>query len=243
MSDPLAPLASLTLPDSQRMTASAQAALSMASEYKITCDESYQLAAEELTAIKAKQKLLEAQRTAITGPMNTALKAVNDLFRQPTTLLVQAETAIKRSMLAYTDYVADQAREAQLAAAAAERAAREAADAQRREADALARAGNVEAAAAAMDAATSTEMAVAMSAPMVPVAPKVTGISKPRVTYKARVSDMRAFVQHALTDENAMAMLGVSEQALNGLARALGHGLKMPGVEVYEERTIAARAA
>jgi hypothetical protein len=242
-SNALTPLASIKLPDSALLEQQAQSMLAMVTNYPIEDDESYGFAGEELRGIKARQKSLEESRTAITGPMNTALKAVNDLFRKPAALLDQAEAAIKKSMIAYTNKVAEEAREARRKAEELERQAAAEAEARRKEADALAAAGKEEEAAAAMEASFSAEMAVAQATPPVVTPIKVAGISKVSSTYKARVVDMRALVQHALTDESVMALISIDEKKLNQLARALGTSLKYPGVEVYTEQNISARAA
>jgi multidrug efflux pump subunit AcrA (membrane-fusion protein) len=55
---------------------------------------------------------VEDRRTAITKPLNQALKQVNDLFRGPREFLVEAEKRLKDSILLYTR------RQEQLAAAA-----------------------------------------------------------------------------------------------------------------------------
>ena len=59
-----------------------------------TPDES-EFAAEMLQDVKARHKALEAERKKITGPLNAATKAVNDLFRKPRTLLERAERTLK----------------------------------------------------------------------------------------------------------------------------------------------------
>lgn len=149
----------------------AQAALTSAQDLIIDSPSMYELAGEELRNIKALQKKVEESRTSITGPLNAALKAVNDLFRAPKEYLEQAEAAVKRPMVAFTqeqERIAAEARRAAEAAAAAERrrlaeeqaaqelAAREAAEAAaaaQRQADEAAAAGDAETAAAAQEQA------------------------------------------------------------------------------------------
>ena len=91
----LAPLAAIAAPDAASLNTRAQSALAMVELMVIDSQETYELAADELKAIKTKAKTLEDQRTSITGPINKALKAVNDLFRAPGTYLEQAEKIIK----------------------------------------------------------------------------------------------------------------------------------------------------
>lgn len=102
----------------------AQAALTSAGDIIIDSPEMLVIAGEELREIKTMQKTVEAQRVAITGPLNAALKAVNDLFRPPAEFLVKAEASVKQSVLTYTV-------EQERIAAAARRAAEIAAQAER----------------------------------------------------------------------------------------------------------------
>ena len=80
---------------------SAQDALSTAQAYVIDSPDMYQLAAGELMQVMALKKTGESQRTAITGPMNAALKAVNAHFKSPMEWLDLAEQTLKRAMLKY----------------------------------------------------------------------------------------------------------------------------------------------
>ncbi len=91
----------LNLPDLATMNRSADSALRMAKSFVIQNDDDYALATEELQSVKARINKLEDTRTGITGPMNKALKAINDLFRSPMENLKAAEVAIKASMLTY----------------------------------------------------------------------------------------------------------------------------------------------
>ena len=92
MTDPniLAPVAALTLPDAAGLTSRAQQALAFIEEFEVDSAETYALAGDELKAIKARANALEQQRTGITGPINSALRAINDLFRGPAGLLERA---------------------------------------------------------------------------------------------------------------------------------------------------------
>lgn len=103
------------------LTNQAQAALSGAADLVIDSPTMFEMASDDLMAVKALQKQVEAQRTAITGPLNAATKAVNDLFRAPKEYLEQAEAALKRPMVAWT---AEQERLAAVARREAEEQAR-----------------------------------------------------------------------------------------------------------------------
>ncbi len=183
-----------------------EAALSSAKDLVIDSADMYQIAAEELREIKAMQKRVEEKRTAITVPLNAALKAVNDLFRAPAAFLVQAEAAVKKPMVEWTN---EQERLAAVARREAEEQARkererlaaiqrEAEEAQRRAAEAsrkaheeaqrLAAAGDAAAAVAAQqeaqaqaevaEAAQSDAQDAAFTAEIVTFAPTVAAAAK-----------------------------------------------------------------
>lgn len=82
----------------------------------IASTEDYTLAGQVLQAVKAEWKAVEADRVAITGPMNAALKAANDHFRWPLETLKGLETSIKGKLATYTRE-AEEARVAAMVAA------------------------------------------------------------------------------------------------------------------------------
>jgi hypothetical protein len=184
----------------------AQSALASATDLVIDSPTMYELASDELKNIKGLQKTVEEKRTTITGPLNAALKAVNDLFRAPAQFLVQAEAACKRSMITYTTEqerlvaearrVAEEATRKERDRLAAEqreqeRIAREAAEASvraQREAQEAAARGDKEAAARAQEearqqaeasqAAQAEAQAAAMTAEVVTVTPTAAAPAK-----------------------------------------------------------------
>lgn len=103
-------------------TNQAQRALANAADFTIDSDEMLEAAGDDLRAVKTLQKRVEETRTSITGPLNQAVKAVNDLFRAPAQFLAQAETTLKTSMLTYTT---EQERIAAIAQRKAEEEARQ----------------------------------------------------------------------------------------------------------------------
>lgn len=248
-----APLAAIHAPDANQLNTRAQSALTMVESMVIDSQETYDLAADELKAIKTKSTSLEAQRTAITGPINKALKAVNDLFRDPGQYLEQAEKIIKGKMLAYSAeqerIAAEERRKAEaLVRAEQERMAREAAAkeaAAKAEADALMAAGNAEKAAevqaqAAIEAAIITATAQVMTAPVVEMSvAKVSGISQ-RSVWKAEVTDKAALIAFIAATPQFQNLLDVNTSALNQMAKAMKDTMQIPGVRAFEEKTLAA---
>jgi hypothetical protein len=133
----------------------AQAALSSATDLVIDSPTMYELASDELKNIKGLQKTVEERRTSITGPLNAALRAVNDLFRAPADFLVKAEATCKRSMITYTTEVERLAAEARRVAEEEARKEREILAAQQREQERLARVAQEAAADAQREAAAA----------------------------------------------------------------------------------------
>jgi len=241
----------------------AQNALTSASDFVIDSPTMFELASDDLKQVKALQKEVEEKRTSITGPLNQAVKAVNDLFRAPKDYLEKAEATLKRAMVTWTteqERLAAEARAKAEEAARAERERlaaieREQAEAARKaqeEAQAAAAAGDQEAAAAAMAAAQAAEQqaaVAAMTANVVTVTPaveapaKVTGISG-RINYSAEVTDLLALVQAVAAGQAPTECLQADIKFLGAQARAFKKaGQLYPGVMAVAERSISARAA
>lgn len=252
----------LNIPNGAEMARSASAALSIAKEWTINDAEDYDMAADELKAIKSKAKALEDRRKEITKPLDASKKSVMDLFREPLELLAQAESVIKRAMLTWQQEQerirrAEQARLEAEAKAERERLAKEAAA---REAEARAKAAEAERLASAGDAIAAAELAESaqqalfeadvqretaalVTAPVAKVAEaKAAGVST-RETWKAEVTDKAALIAHVAANPQFSGLLTVDQSALNALARSLKSSLTLPGVRVYAEQTLAARAS
>ena len=258
----LAPVASLALPDSAAMTSRAQQALAFIQTFEIDCQETYGLAADELRAIKARASAIEEQRTGITGPINKALKAINDLFRGPADLLSQAERTLKGKMLAWDQeqerIAAEARRKAEEAAAAERKRLADEAAARQREAEeqaaaaaAAAAAGNAQAAQlaqAAAERAQAEAQTVAATAQMIvaPVVavekPKAAGISTSK-KIDFEVTDLHALVKHIAERPELIALLRTDDVKLRAYVKGLGLAAALPGVRVFEDRVMSARAA
>lgn len=241
----------------------AQNALTSASDFVIDSHTMFELASDDLKQVKALQKEVEEKRTSITGPLNQAVEAVNDLFRSPKEYLDKAEATLKRAMVTWTSEQERLAAEARAKAEAEARAERErlaaiereqaeAARKAQEEAQAAAAAGDQAAAAAAMAAAQAAQeqaAVAAMTANVVTVAPaveapaKVTGISG-RVNYSAEVTDLLALVQAVAAGAAPIECLQADAKFLGAQARAFKKaGQLYPGVMAVAERSISARAA
>lgn len=258
----LAPIAALSLPDSAALSGRAQQALGFIQSMTIDSAETYGFAADELMAIKARANALEDQRTAITGPINKALKAINDLFRGPADLLGQGEKILKGKMLAWDQEQARIQAEARRKAeeiAAAERHKLEAEAAERqREAEAQAEAarrataaGDAQAAALAQanaqraqsEAQAAASTAQMVVAPVLMVAPtKVSGISTSK-KLDFKVTDLHALIKHVAEHPELINLVTEDNVKLRAYVKGVGLACKLPGVHVFEDSVISARAA
>jgi len=81
----------------------AQDALIELRKLEISTQEDHEFAAEVLQEVKQKTKALEEKRKKITGPLNTALKEVNELFRPVKTALEEGEKILKEKIVAYVE--------------------------------------------------------------------------------------------------------------------------------------------
>lgn len=245
------------------LTTRAQAALDFAVDFVIDSPEMFALAGDDLKSVKAMQKEVEEKRTSITGPLNQAVKAVNDLFRPPKDYLDKAEATIKRAMVGWQteqERIAAEARRQAEAAARAERerlaaeAARQAEEARKAaaEAQAAAEAGDHAAAAAATAAAQEAQAAAevtALTAEVVSVTPAVVAPASVagivgRTTYSAEVTDLLALVKAVAAGQAPLECLQADMKFLGAQARAFKKaGQLYPGVNITAERGIAARAA
>ncbi len=252
MSDILAPIASLSIPDAALVTQRAQSALQLVETFVVDSPETYQLAADELKAIKARADKLEEQRTSITKPINAALKAVNDLFRGPADLLARAEQALKRKMLAYSEeqerIAAEERRKAEAAAAEERRRLAEQAEAERKRAEeAAAKAAETNdplaAARAAEHAATAATLATTaqvLTAPVIAsVAPKVKGVSTSE-TWDFEVVDMPSIIKHIAAHPELSNLLTLDTTAVRQYVRSLKANTNIPGLRVFPKKSLRA---
>ncbi len=302
----LTEIKALSLPDMALMTRSAASSLRMADSFVITTADDYTLAGEELAVVKGRINKLEDTRTGITGPMNKALKAINDLFRGPMETLKLAESRIKQSMITYYDEqeriaaeirrkaeqaaaaerqrLADEARKVEQAAAVerqrlADEAAAVAAKAKAEQdrlaeqAAAAAAAGNKaeaeearrQAAATRLQAeleaqqaqqrdqearARSNESAAALRVATSVISAPVTNIESARAagtsvkgTVEYEVTSLLSLVQHIASNPSLINLVAADSVKLRAYVRGLGLNTNLPGVRVYEKRSMSARAA
>lgn len=196
-----------------------------AASYTVTTPEQFQAGAADLQRVKGMQKKLEETRTGITGPMNAALKKVNDFFRAPAEKLVAIEQLIKRKLGAYHE---EQQRIAAAEQAKADERARKEREKLEQRAAAAEASGKVEKA-----AALQTQAATVVAPVIVREAPKVAGVQM-RDAWKFQVVDPNLVPREYLV---------VDETKIRKVVAALKQDTNIPGVRVYSEKQIASSAA
>ncbi len=207
--------------------------LEEARSWKITTPETAIAAGGDLKLIKGLAKELEAKRTAITGPLNKALKEVNSLFRPAKTWLKEAEGILKGEILRFQAEQERIAREAQAKADAEARKEREKLELKARLAQVVGKDKKAE---------ELLEEAETQIAPVVTsAAPKIAGVST-RETWKAEVFDKQALLKHIVEEQPALIVLVKIDQALlNARARELKEEFDLPGVVARKETSLSAR--
>lgn len=221
----------INLPAEAELVAVSQSILASAESYLIDCPAVFEIAAEELKTIKAEMRKLEEQRTKHVSPLNEEVKFINDLFRQGSTILSQAETIIKGKLLVYQQAEAQKAAEERARAEAAANAERK-----RLEAEAAAAKESGDETTAAVLEATSQVVTAPVAAP---TRTKVSGIST-RETWSAEVTSLIDLVKHVAANPDQIGLIEPNTKALNGMAKALKGTMHIPGVKPVSTQSIAA---
>lgn len=211
----------------------AQRALAKAADFNIDSDEMLGAAGDDLRAVKSLQKRVEATRTSIIGPLSQASRAINDLFRPSAQFLEQAEGKLKGAMLAYTT---EQERKAETSRRMAPAQAHPQAEAVDQAAD------QVTAQPADHASADAQATAAALSVPVaVPAPARVKGISTSRLM-DFEITNLHALVCHVAQHPELTSLLVPDSVKLRAELRATERNAKLPGVRVFEKRSMSARA-
>lgn len=170
------------------------------------------IASHSLQQIAGHRKELETQRQFFVGPLNEQVKRINDMWKSITAPLERADAEIRGKMIDYRK------RQAEAAAAEKRRLDAEAAKAQQRE--------NKRAAKAHVQ-----PVQVVAPVPVVAPPPTTVGAVTARKVWKWRLVDRTKLPEKYLV---------VDGEALGRDVR--GGAREIPGVEIYEEETLAVRA-
>lgn len=243
--------------------------IALAKNMKIESAEDYELAAEELRAVKAFWKNLEDERVSLVGPLNAVVDKLNARFQPLLKALCgdgkkppceNAEAIIKATMVAWQQKEAARIAEEQRVAneraeAERKRLAEEAAQREREAAEAAAAAqaaaaaGDHQAAAAAQEAAEQAQAqaaaavhtaAVITAPPPAPVF-RPTGISTVK-TLDYEITDKAAFLKFALEQRPDLLDMWAPDAAkMRALIKLQGEATKMPGLRVFNKTGVAVR--
>lgn len=223
----------VTHPSAAVLSRGASAALDLVQGFEVVDTPTFEIAADELKAIKSRAAALDEQRKSITAPMDAAKKAVMDLFRSPLEILSEAERLLKSKMLAYQQAEQRKAEEARIAAerAAAEERARIQAEAQQ-----LAAEGRTG------EAAVKEQIAsLVIAAPVaVPDAPTAKGIST-TTTIDFEIVNLLALVQHISQRPELISLIAADTTKVRAYVRGLGMQCNLPGVRVFQKQSLSAR--
>lgn len=245
--------------------------LTLAQAYTIDCPEMAEAAAEDLGGIKAKIKQLTETRMSMTRPLDESKKRIMELFAGPLKVLEQAEATLKGALITWNEaerkrIEAERRAAEEAARKEAERIRKEAEEQARiereeaarlqAEAEAAAKEGNDEAALdlvaqaeakqqeaeAVVIEAEHTGNAVQAMAPATVAAPaKLSGVSS-RENWKAEVTDLMALIKAVAAGQASPDLLTANTTAINQRAKALKGEFKVPGIRVWPEQVISARA-
>ncbi len=239
----------VNLPQKTQLDAQAQAAMATVESIDIDSQSMMEIAAEELLSIKSQGKKLEEARKFHVGPLNSEVKYINDWFREAIDTLEQAESTLKRKMIAFQTEQEKQLREKQAKIEAEQRKerARIAAENEQRELAARALAATqpeeeakTTLAAAAEQNAASETVALVMTPPAINLPPKIAGIST-KGTYKGRVIDKLALIRFIANNPQYENLVISNDPAINQIAKAQRGACQIDGIEVYEDKVLAAR--
>jgi hypothetical protein len=212
-------------PSLAELSASSQSLVIDARALVIATPEAYEFAAGKLQEVKGRRKSLDELRRSMTRPLDEAKAAIMDLFRTPSERLEQAEAALKRALVAFSD---EQERKRRAEQARLEEAARKEREKLQRQAEAAAAKGRDEKAA---------ELEVRASTVVAPIAqvaaPKVAGVSF-RSVWRFEVVDPSLVPREYLM---------VDETKIGKVVAALKADTVIPGVKVREDRIASSRSA
>lgn len=220
--------------DTVALTSPAEGMLTKAKEYIISTVEQYAGAATQLNEIKAKSKELEEKRKGIVGPMNEAVKRVNEFFRAPLQFLADAEAAIKRSMITFDN---EQNRIRREEEARLQEIARK--EQERLTKAAEKKAATAEAKGDTWKAEEIRESVPVVAAPVLADKPKVAGIAM-RTTWSGEVTNKMELIKAVAEGKAPATLLDVNMPALNQMARALKEEMNYPGVKAVSSQHVAA---
>ncbi len=201
---------------------------------KITTDEQYTQAADQLKKIKGYYKKVESIRKEITDPINEFKKTVMDDFNPMTDELDAGEKIIKEEMIIWDN---EQTKLRIAAEAVAQEAARKEKEKLQAQAEKAAEKGKEEKVEALQ---MQAEMVVA--APVQIATAKVSGVSY-KSNYSAVVTDLMELVKAVAAGTLPINCIQADTKFLNNQAKAMKETFNYAGCKLNVEKVIASRSA
>lgn len=223
----------------QQFTAEADGIKQVALAYTVDSPEMYEMAGQELAAIKAKRKAITDQQDTMLEPFKDAKRKIEEgrkkiveFFSKPLAALEEADRILTRACAGYLE---DQERKRR----AAEEKARE--EQRRLQEAAEKKAEKLEAKGQGAKAAEVRAAVPVVSAPVVAPAPaKIAGVTM-RSNWVASVTDKMALIRFVAANPQYQELLEPNITALNRMAKSLRSNMQIDGVEVRDEK-VSARA-
>ena len=202
----------------------AEGAMAMAETYECATREQFLMGSDSLRSLATLKKALEEKRTSVTGPLNEALKTINDWFRGPAATVQQAIDVYKRQMGAFE--AREQAELRRQADEAARRAREEREELERRALFALDK-GQTE----------KAETLLARSEAVVPAKPDLAPVKAAGMGF-GEAWEFEVIDAALIPRE----FLKVDEAKIGQYVRAMKASAKIAGVRVFSRPKVSVRA-
>jgi hypothetical protein len=199
-------------------------------DFKVTSAEGCAQAGTLVSAIRKRIDELTETRLEITRPMDASKKRVMDFFSGPISKLESANKLLSDAVLTWN-------REESARQAAAQAQLQALADKEREKLEK--RADRAEASGKTEKAEELRQVASTVVAPIAAAAIPVSGAMGVRKVWKARVTDKTALIKAVVEGKVPESVLLIDESALNKIAAALKGSLNYPGVQPYEDESLA----
>lgn len=223
----------IEVPATADIQTSASGCLSVAQACVVTNHSEAESANDALREIKAMAKQVNDRFEPAVTAANKAHKELTKLRGSLLEPLERAEKIIKGKLGAF---LAAELRRAEAAKLESERQARAAAEEER-----LAHAASLERQGRTLEAAAELEAPVIVApVPEPPAPPKIAGTSV-REMWSGRVDSLLALVQHVAANPSLIGLLKADQSAIDALARASKHELRIPGVTAVRNATVSVR--
>lgn len=223
----------------QHYSADAEGIKQVALSYTVDSQEMYELAGQELAAIKAKRKAITDQQDSMLEPFKEAKRKIEegrrkivDFFSRPLAALGEADHILTRACAGHLE---DQERKRRAAEEKAREEQRKLQEAAEKKAEKL------EAKGQGAKAAEVRAAVPIVSVPVVaPMPGKIAGVTM-RSNWKAKVTNKLALIKFVAANPQYIEVLDENQTALNRMAVSLKGAMQIDGVEARDEK-VSARA-